>query len=81
MEINRHKIVSKRGQKYALDRQNWTTYANFLNMYRHTIQEIRKAGLAMALPEPKWTNRNGEECSEEEALEYSRMINFRKIQS
>ena len=39
--LKRHKnqIVSKRGQKYELNRQNWTTYANFTNMYNHAIDD------------------------------------------
>ena len=26
---NAHRIVSKRGQKYEMDRDNWTTFRNF----------------------------------------------------
>jgi len=31
------KILGKRGQKYELDCHKWTTYANFFDMYQHTI--------------------------------------------
>ena len=68
MKRNKNRIVSKRGQKYTLDRQKWTTYANFLDMYMHIIKEMVDAGLAEPYDEPKWMNGNGEECSEAEAL-------------
>lgn len=68
MKRNKHKIVSKRGQKYALDRQNWTTYANFLHMYQHSINEMVDAGVAKKLDAPKWMDRNGDECEESQAL-------------
>ena len=68
MKRNRSRIVSKRGQKYTLDRQKWTTYANFLDMYYHCINEMVDAGIAEKYDEPKWLNMNGEECSEAEAL-------------
>ena len=33
LKRNRHRLVSKRGQKYELSRHNWTTYTNFVLMY------------------------------------------------
>ena len=68
--LKRHKnqIVSKRGQKYELNRQNWTTYANFTNMYNHAIDAMVDAGLAIKLDEPVWMDRSGYVCSEEDAF-------------
>ena len=68
--LKRHKtsIVSKRGQKYELNRQNWTTYANFVNMYTHTMSEMVDAGVAIKLDKPVWMDRLGNICSEEEAI-------------
>ena len=43
---NAHRIVSKRGQKYEMDRDNWTTFRNFSNMYDHVIEEMYDAGVA-----------------------------------
>ena len=40
MKRNKHRLVSRRGQKYELDRHNWTTYKNFRNMYEHTYHEM-----------------------------------------
>ena len=44
--IKRHKdkLVTKRGQKYELNRQNWTTYTNFANMYSHVEDEMADIG-------------------------------------
>ena len=47
MKRNKSKIVGKRGQKYKLNRQNWTTYNNFVQMYKHIIDEMMDAGLAV----------------------------------
>ena len=65
---NKHKLVSKRGQKYELNRQKWTTYANFVDMYSHTYQEIVDAGVAEELLEPVWLDRDGKECPEEKSF-------------
>ena len=60
--------MSKRGQKYELNRQKWTTYANFVDMYKHCIQEMVDAGLAKKLEVPRWITRNGRICSEDQAF-------------
>ena len=49
MKWNKHRLVSKRGQKYSLDRQNWTTYHNFIHMYEHRYEEMVSAGVAERL--------------------------------
>jgi len=47
--MRRHgdKIQSKRGQNYSLDRTNWSTYANFGDMYDHNIEEMKVAGVVV----------------------------------
>jgi len=67
LKRNRTKLVSRRGQKYELNRQNWTTFANFRYMYSHTMSEMVDAGVAVKLDSPVWMNRSGEVCEEEEA--------------
>ena len=67
MKRNRDKIVSKRGQRYELNRQKWTTYANFVHMYNHCINEMVDAGVAVELDEPIWMDRSGNECDEADA--------------
>ena len=54
---NVHRIVSKCGQKYEMDRDNWTTYRNFSNMYDHVIEEMCDAGVADKLNSPVWMDR------------------------
>ena len=68
MKRNRDKIVSKRGQKYELNRQNWTTYSNFVHMYDHCIQEMIEAGVAKELDKPVWMDRYGNVCNEDDAF-------------
>ena len=68
MKRNEHKIVSRRGAKYELNRQNWTTYKNFVNMYHHTIEEMVHCGVAKPLPVPVWMNKHGKECEESKAF-------------
>ena len=40
---NKDRLVSKRGQKYDLSRDKWTSCQNFKNMYRHKIAEMKEA--------------------------------------
>ena len=56
---NEDKLVSKRGQKYELDRQSWTTYANFQSMYSHVEDEMVDADVVEKLPEPSWLDMEG----------------------
>ena len=63
-----HLICSKKGQKYELDRDKWTTYANFSNMYIHIYDEMVEAGVATLLDEPEWQDMNGVRCLESDAL-------------
>jgi len=37
---------NKKGAKYELDRENWTTYANFSDMYLHIYDEMENAKVA-----------------------------------
>ena len=55
MKRNRHKIVSKRGQKYELDRAAWSTYRNFDQMYNQVAEEMIEAKVARKIY-PTWMN-------------------------
>ena len=68
--MNRHKdrICSKRGQKYALDRENWTTWSNFDDMYTHYYHKMELAGVARRLEEPVWMDRVGNAVEEKDAF-------------
>jgi hypothetical protein len=65
---NSHLICSKRGQKYELDRDKWTTYANFSQMYEHVYEYMEEAGVAVKLEAPVWRDKAGHDCTEEDAF-------------
>ena len=64
LKRNCHQIVSKRGQKYELDRQSRTTYTNFVNMYDHCIDQMVQAGTARKRDEAVWMEKNGKMMSD-----------------
>lgn len=68
MKRHGHKIRSKRGQKYSLDRANWSTYANFKDMYDHNIEEMEVAGVAVRRTEPVWMDSSGRIVDRSDAL-------------
>ena len=49
MQRNGHKLVSKRGQKYELDRAAWSTYHNFDQMYVQVGEEMVEAKVAQVI--------------------------------
>ena len=65
---NGHLICSKRGQKYELDRDKWTTYHNFASMYTHDYEAMEDAGIAKVLDLPVWMDKDGNLCSEDESF-------------
>ena len=67
MERNKHRIISSKGQKYELNRSNWTTYQNFSQMYKVIEEELIKAGVAVRLPEPVWMDAEGNHVEEGDA--------------
>ena len=69
LKRNQHKIRSKKGKRYDLDRSNWTTYLNFKDMYDN-IDDIlvNESKIAEYLPEPVWMDKEGNEVSEEKAF-------------
>ena len=61
-------ICSKREQKYELDRNKWTTYTNFTDMYNHVYIEMEEAGVAVKLDTPVWQDEHGSPCPESSAF-------------
>ena len=51
-----------------MDRDNWTTYRKFSNMYDRVIEEMCDDGIAEKLDSPVWMDRDGEECQPIEAF-------------
>jgi len=52
MQRNRHKIVNKRGEKFASSRADWSTYTNFEKMYVQIYNVMKQAGLTNDLDTP-----------------------------
>lgn len=65
---NEHKIVTKKGAKYELDRDKWTTYANFSDMYNHIYEEMEDAKVATPYAAPMWQDCDGNPCLEKDAF-------------
>ena len=55
---------------YELNRKNWTTYANFANVYNHTTHEMIDTDITVRLYVPSWMDRDGSVSEEEEAFGY-----------
>ena len=54
-----HRLQSKRGKKYELERASWSTYLNFVEMYDAIEDQLIKAGVATRLPSPQAMDRSG----------------------
>ena len=68
MKRNGHQLTSKRGQKYSMDRTQWTTYQNFHQMYCNVYDEMVTSGVAIKLDSPVWMDKDGKEVSKSEAI-------------
>eukprot|EP00978_Attheya_sp_CCMP212_P006142 scaffold13838_cov51-Attheya_sp.AAC.1 len=64
MNRNKHRLVSKKSQKYALDRKDWSTYNNINQMYDDIYDEMTEAGVAVELETPKWVDRDRKEAEQ-----------------
>ena len=58
------KIGSKRGNKYKLDCDSWTTYVNFLQMYDFVYEEMEDNRVAVWLDNLEWQYCNGNICDQ-----------------
>ena len=58
-----HKLVSKRGQKFAMDRNNALTYSNMRQMYEDVYESLVEAGVATKLPAPMLTEPGNLKCN------------------
>jgi hypothetical protein len=61
-----HEIVTKRGEKFALNRHDWTTYDNIKQMYDVIYDEMLDAKVAILLDEPIYTDIRGNVVEETE---------------
>ena len=58
---NDHLLVSKKVEKFELDRSSWSCYQNFDHMYNCISYELVDAGITDKLFTPVWMNATGEE--------------------
>jgi len=63
---NAHRIVTKRGEKFATNRADWTKMKNIRQMYDVIYDELVEAGVALNLDNPMFTDYNGIEVEEDE---------------
>eukprot|EP00978_Attheya_sp_CCMP212_P026409 scaffold86813_cov51-Attheya_sp.AAC.1 len=56
------------GQKYGLDRKDWSTYRNIYKMYNEIYEEMAEAGVAMELDEPVWVDKDGNGVKQGQAM-------------
>ena len=67
---NTHLICTKRGAKYELDRDRWTTYMNFSDIYDHMYDEMVDTKVASKYNKPMWQDFDGKECLEADVYGY-----------
>lgn len=67
-------LWTKKGEKYALNRSDWTIYENFVQMYDVIYEEMVDAGVAEFLEEEVWTDRDGNVVEEKLAYGLSQNI-------
>ena len=48
-KYNDHRVVTKKGENFKIDRQNWTTYSNFKLAHCSTDMEMADAGITVEL--------------------------------
>ena len=56
--------MTKKGEKFELDRQHWTTYPNFKIVHDGIALEMVDSGIAVELEEFIWKDENGFTCAE-----------------
>ena len=56
---HKDKLVTKRGENFALNRHNWTTLPNIKQMYEVIYDEMVDACIAVSLQNPIFTGING----------------------
>ena len=54
-----HRLTSKRGQKFALDRSSAATFSNFAKMYDDVYEAMVDCGVASKLQQPTYMDRDG----------------------
>jgi hypothetical protein len=72
-----HKIVTKRGEKFATNRHDWTTLSNIQQMYEVIYDEFVDANVAIATP-PYFTDAEGKIVDESDRYGHAQTIKITK---
>ena len=66
MRRNGHRLKSKVGKRFAVDRSNFTSYLNFRDMYDH-IEDVlvNESKVATKFDNPVWMNKEGKIVNDE----------------
>ena len=78
--LRRHgdRIVTKRGEKFAQSRDDWTKYPPVFQMYRVIYDEMVDAGIAVEREIPVYVDREGNEVEESERFGFKEDIKIVK---
>ena len=63
---HKDRIVSKKGENFELDRDNWTAQANFKLTRDDVRAEMVEVNIAVYFDEPVWMDSNGHICNEKD---------------
>jgi hypothetical protein len=77
--LKRHEsqLSSKRGERFAVDRSDWTRYETFEDMYNAVYAAMVDAGVAEKLERPIFTDRDGNEVSEDDPTRHGLKSEYR----
>ena len=76
MKRHGHKIVSKRGVEYALNRSECSTYHNFDDMYTYIYNSMELSGATKRRDESVWMDHSDNVVEEVDAFGYQIIHDF-----
>mmetsp|Transcript_22972 Transcript_22972/g.49620 ORF Transcript_22972/g.49620 Transcript_22972/m.49620 type:complete len:94 (-) Transcript_22972:239-520(-) len=65
----RHRLVKRRGEKFACNRSDWTKLPNIVQMYDVIHDELVDTSVAIKLDSPVFTDRDGNEVNKDERFD------------
>lgn len=79
--LQRHKaeLESKKCERFASDRADWTRMETFIDMYNSIYAEMADAGVAVKLDTPIFTDRNGKEVPEDSPDKYGSKQEYKVV--
>ena len=66
LRLNHHRLVTKRGERFACNRAQWTTVRNIKQMYDVIYDEFVDAGISIYREKHVFTDKEGTEVDESE---------------